>query len=300
MTSEVKTSLVAGNTKAATFRARCFLLTFNKIDKAPEIIIHFKNLKMCDYGVASLEKAPTTGHEHIHLYVHLNQMYKIPKKVLDSHVHIDICKGSPKQNIDYVKKEGDIIDEWGEEPKQGLKNSVKELKEINNPDDLDWKQYNTWKKIHEHDEIDVEDLHKDVKVYYIVGPSGIGKTEKMKQIIRDNKQIYGTKLSNAKYENGFWSGVGSNRNILVYDDFRDTHMKASEFINLIDYNTHTMNIKGGNVNNNYKLIIITSIQHPKNIYKNLDDEPRKQWLRRMDIIDMTPNYDDDEIDVEDL
>ena len=64
-------------------------------------------------------------------------------------------------------------------------------------------------------------------------------------------------------------------------------MKASEFINLIDYNKHNMNIKGSKVMNNYKLIIITSIIHPKNIYNNMPEETKEQWLRRIKIINMS-------------
>ena len=50
--------------------------------------------------------------------------------------------------------------------------------------------------------------------------------------------------------------------IALYDDFRDSHMKPSEFINFIDYNVHGLNIKNGEIQNNYKYIIITSVQDP--------------------------------------
>ena len=37
-------------------------------------------------------------------------------------------------------------------------------------------------------------------------------------------------------------------------------------------------------------IIITSVQNPKRIYGGMyDDEPRKQWLRRMSIIELSIN-----------
>ena len=163
---------------------------------------------------------------------------------------------------------------------------VSDLKNLESPDDLDWKQYSTWKRIHENDEISLDEFHKDIIVYYIYGPSGIGKTQKAIELIR---HVHGyTKFSNVKYENGFWLGTGSNRDIALYDDFRDSHMKASEFINFIDYNVHTMNMKGGGCKNNYKVIIITSVQNPKYIYANLSDEPRAQWMRRIQLIDLTP------------
>ena len=65
-------------------------------------------------------------------------------------------------------------------------------------------------------------------------------------------------------------------------------MKVKEFINFIDYNVHTMNIKGGHIKNNYHLIIITSINDPNTIYSNCIDneETSKQWLRRLTIIQL--------------
>ena len=58
-------------------------------------------------------------------------------------------------------------------------------------------------------------------------------------------------------------------------------MKPTELINFIDYNRHIMNVKGGSIRNNYKEIYITSLQNPEEIYKNIPEETKKQWLRRI-------------------
>lgn len=56
------------------------------------------------------ETAPTTGHEHIHIYCRFSQPKTIkPKNVFGA--HIEVCKGSPEQNIAYIKKDGNILDE---------------------------------------------------------------------------------------------------------------------------------------------------------------------------------------------
>ncbi len=302
MTAEVMTAQCLGNTNkhCANLRSRSFQFTINEIEKYNELLEIIKNLKSCDYYISCLEEAPTTGHKHIHLYTHFSSSYRINKKILDLGVHIEICKGSPQQNIDYIEKDGNILDEWGKRPKQGMR-TVGELKKITNPDDLNWNEYNTWSKIHTtiSNDIDIDDLHKEVKIYYIFGPSGIGKTEKSKQIVRDNKNKYGTKVNMVKYENGFWNGIGNSK-IAIYDEFRDSSMKPSEFINFIDYNKHPLNIKGGSTINNYELIIITSVQNPEYIYSNVGNEPRKQWLRRMEIIDMRPKEVENDIDIDDL
>lgn len=298
MTSEVLTSQVSGNTTPSTFRARSFLFTLNQIEKYETLKGLITKLKSCNYFLAAKEKAPTTGHEHIHIYAHFESNYKLNKKIMAVGAHIDICRGSPKQCIAYVKKDGDIIDELGEEPKQGQIHTVKDLKEIKNPDELYWNEYHTWNNIQSEisNDIEIDDWKKDVKVYYIQGPSGIGKTEKAKQIVRENKEKYGTKINQVKYVNNFWIGTGTAK-IAIYDDFRDNHMKPSEFINFIDYNKHTLNIKGAQKINDYELIIITSVQKLDEIYRNCTGEPRKQWERRIEVINMfDDNINENDID----
>jgi len=54
-----------------------------------------------------------------------------------------------------------------------------------------------------------------------------------------------------------------------------------------------MNIKNvGTYFNNYNIIIITTIQKLKNIYRNVfDDEPRIQWERRINYINLWDDKD---------
>ncbi len=299
MNTEVMNTQCSGNTKehCVNLRSRSFQFTINEIEKYKELIEIIKNLKSCDYYISCLEEAPTTGHKHIHLYTHFTNAYKINKKILDLGVHIEICKGSPQQNIDYIEKDGNILDEFGKRPKQGMR-TVGELKKITNPDDLNYNEYNTWTKIHNKmkSRLNINDVYKDIKVYYIFGPSGIGKSKKAIEIIKENQNKYGIEYNNVSYSNNFWIGVEDDCNIAIFDDFRDSNMKPNEFIRFIDYYKQIMNTKGGSIINNYKLIIITSIQNPEHIYMNVGNEPRKQWLRRMEIIDMRPKN----VEIEDL
>ena len=82
MTTQVLTTEETGNTKTVS-SSRSYQFTIHQLDKAPEIITHFKNLKSCDYGLAGFELCPTTQKPHIHLYVHLTKPYRLPKKILD-------------------------------------------------------------------------------------------------------------------------------------------------------------------------------------------------------------------------
>lgn len=289
MTALVTTAQVSGNTTPSTFRARTFLLTLNEVDKFDFLLSEIQKLKSCDYYIASKELAPTTGHEHIHMYIHFESSYKLNKKIINTGVHVDICRGSPKQCIDYVKKDGNVICEHGSQPHQG-KLTVDELRNMS-IDEVPAQLYNIKKKIDAENSIDVEidDWAKSIKVVYICGPSGIGKTELAKQYVREHKNQYGTKVNLVKHIGDFWHNVKSNGMIAIYDEFRDSHMKASEFINFIDYNKHSLNTKGGDCTNDYQLIIITSVQTPYEIYKGMNHEAREQWLRRMEIINLYPN-----------
>lgn len=146
------------------------------------------------------------------------------------------------------------------------------------------------KQIYEQNKkMDVDEWKKDVEVVFISGPSGCGKTEMAKEIIRENGGKY---FSEVKYDGKFWGGVTDGKGIAVYDDFRDSHMTASEFINFIDYNSHLMWIKGGSIRNNFNKIIITSVQKLENIYKNVADEPKQQWMRRIRYVNMWPDEED--------
>lgn len=242
--------------------------------------------------IACKEIAPNTGHEHIHIYCQFTSPKRLSLKKLCG-CHVEICRGSPQSNVDYIKKDGNIIFEQGELRHTGAK-SIKDVKELSKTEreELDVRYYNIVEKINgnEQDDIDIDTWHKDVKVIYIYGKSGSGKSLKAYELAKE----YGyQKVNIVKYVNGFWMGVGDSK-LAIYDEFRPSHMTASEFLNFIDYNIHILNIKGGKKQNLYEIIIITSIFHPREIYSNLSEEDKTQWLRRITILEITP-YEDPNI-----
>ena len=280
-------------------KKRDFQLTINNIETYEKTLEYLLNLKSLSYLIACEELAPTTNKKHIHIYTHFNNTISLSIKKCNK-AHIEACKGSPKQNIDYIRKNGNIIYEYGEEPKQGNKNYNYEiLKTTSEKDILNNEELNNFekcavlklKKIADNEPMKAADFlsswskFDDIKVFYICGESGSGKSQMAKEIIKNYvEKNPEANIDLIKYDNGFYNGATGKSEIGFYDEFRDSHMKASEFINLIDYNKHIMNIKGAKVMNNYKLIIITSLFHPKKIYCNMTEEAREQWLRRIKII----------------
>jgi hypothetical protein len=277
--------------KKISRKARRFQLTLNQVGKWPELLDYLKSLKTLGYLLACKEVAPATGHEHIHCYVQFESPIALSLKKAQG-AHIETCNGTPQANIDYIKKDGNIICELGNLKKQG-RYSIKEVlsMKVDERDELPFVYYDKVKSLKstESNIMDAEDYYKNVTVYYLYGESGAGKTqmaiEKIKELNKEGL-IKSTKFNEIKYCNGFWIGVDANSicDVALYDDFRDGHMYPSEFINFIDYNTHNMNIKNGFVKNTFKYIFITSIQSPEELYAKsttVNEEPKKQWLRRI-------------------
>lgn len=288
MATEVMTTEASGNTKAEAskrIQARAFQFTLNEVEKYEALKNDLLSLKTCDYLLSAEEEAPTTGHKHIHIYVHFNKPYKLSKKIMSHKAHIEICKGSPKQNINYIIKDGHILDEIGEKPTQGIK-SVKELKEAN-IEDIDPHLYNIKCKIDDKakeeeqfmnmlEEIEKDEL-KAPEIIYICGDSGKGKTYKAYKIALskfDKKDI--GKLT---IENNFIQITNDKAKCYVIEEFRSSQIKAASFLQLTDKYGYTCNIKGSFKSIRPECIIIASIIKPEELYQN--EEINKQFTRRI-------------------
>lgn len=280
------------------FTGKNFILTLNEVtlEFYTDIKEYLTNLKNFEYFLCCEHIGQ--DNKHYHVFVQYNNTKRLSTKKLHG-AHIEKCFGSAQQNIAYVKAEDEkhqssgitsiLIDEKGTPRLKGGNFNVGNLKDFDSPDELPAVLYNTWKKIKKDSTVvRAKDYRKNIKVYWIQGPSGIGKTNKAIDIATEFEDVYGCGTDFIKFINGFYLGTTLNARVAIYDDFRDSHMKPSEFINLIDYNKHWMNIKGDSVLNEYLLIIITSIQKLNRIYGNVPEEPRRQWERRIEIIDLYP------------
>lgn len=260
-------------------KARAFQLTINDVDVAGDVFNYLRGLQK-NYMIACREKAPSTGHEHIHVYVQFPTPHALSQKKVGG-AHIEVCRGSPEQNIAYIKKEGDVIVEEGT-PRLCYVPSIKEAKAMDSNvlQGLGLNFYNVVQKIEAEKKkaISPADYYKKVEVYWIWGESGAGKT---RYAVNDMLKKGIEKFNEVKMVGEFWHGVQEDCEVALYDDWRDNHMKPTELINFIDYNRHIMNIKGGSVRNNYKTIYITSLQSPEQIYTKVPEETQKQWLRRI-------------------
>lgn len=267
-------------------KARRFQLTLNQPENYDSVRSYLTSLKVFRYLISCKEEAPTTGHKHIHIYVVFTDSRKLSVQALRG-AHVEVCHGSHQQNKDYILK-GTIIEELGKEPRQGAlsRYTVGELRKITDPNDLPSHYLKQWRESKAFNVAltKAECYKPKVDVLYFVGPSAAGKSKAVYDHLAEDE-----KFDRVKHVNGFWINVSQDPSVTTawYDDFRDSDMKPSEFINFIDYYANPMNMKGGYVLNHYTKIFITSVQHPSDLYAGMRlEEPRKQWMRRMEIIEM--------------
>lgn len=282
MGTEVMGTEPPGNTKR-----RRFQLTLNEVAKWELLLGYIEGLKAFQYGIACRELAPTTNHEHIHFYVCFNKAVRLAVSKLQG-AHVEVCRGDHKSNKDYILKEGNIIYEHGEEPHQGKSLSAKQLMNMTPVEivEADPRNHNAYLRARDHlvnGSIKLSEWSKKIDVYYITGPSGSGKSTLAGEILIELGYEDADLVS---FDNGFWSGITGNCECCIFEEFRDSIMKPSEFIKFIEYRIQRINIKGGSTLNRYKTIILTSVQHPDDIYPNVEGEPRAQWLRRLKIVDL--------------
>lgn len=282
MGSEVMGSEPPGNTKH-----RRFQLTLNEPAKWDKLLSYIEGLKAFRYGIACHELAPTTGHEHIHFYVCFDKQVRLAISKLQG-AHVEICRGDHKSNKDYIMKGGDIIYEHGDEPHQGKSLTASQLKKMTPAEiiEADPRNHNAYLKARDHlvnGSVKLSEWSKKVKIFYITGPSGSGKSTLASEILIE---LGYDEVDLVSFDNGFWNGVTGNCECCIFEEFRDSLMKPSEFIKFIDYRIQRINVKGGTTLNRYKTIVLTSVQHPNDIYPNIEGEPRTQWLRRLKIVDL--------------
>lgn len=303
--SKNKVAVAPGNTipapcdkKEYSVRARRIQITNHDTENINEILKYFlnKRKKSLQYLIASEEECPTTGKKHNHIFICFNTSSTIKSNKIFN-AHIETCKGSVKDNINYITKtekyseqniNTTIIAEYGTPPRDS-KMTAAEIKEIKTTEelyDINPHLFNINLKLQQIQKRnmkleDFEGTYKpDIQIVYIDGPSGSGKTKRAREIIKE--QYKEDDIINSIQFNGqFYQGVTEEGTIYLYDEFRDNHMKLDEFIKLIDYNKHILNVKGGEVQNNSRLIIITSIKPLSLLYDQARESIKMQFKRRI-------------------
>lgn len=170
-------------------RARRFQFTLYDFDKygllsdAIKAKVNFKALISCK------ETAPTTGHVHAHIYAMFTEPVRW-RQICGEHV--EVCRGSHRKNIEYICKNGDIIEKCNLDQARDTKLTAGELMMMSYDDvkQLSPGLLKTWRAIRylEAPLTKVTSYKPNIKVYYIWGNSGAGKTKYVFDHLPDNQE----------------------------------------------------------------------------------------------------------------
>lgn len=123
---------------------------------------------------------------------------------------------------------------------------------------------------------------RNLEVVYFTGNSGSGKTTAAKYFAEKLNYDYFISGSGDDIFDGY-----DKEECIILDDFRAGTMRFMETLKMLDNNTNS-SVKSRYVNkdlSNCKLIIITSISKPSELYHKLSDtenqEPAEQFYRRL-------------------
>lgn len=284
---------------------RTFFITiqksnFKNCEKIIDYLTHYKNFR---YLIMTEHDGPTNVHRHVYVQyskptdLHSKQLFysNLKEHFRTARENIEYCLCKDKKHIEEGVK-GTLIKEIGT-PVHNGGNRIKDVKKMTDKelDNLPIQYYRIASEIKKKRsyKIKISDCHKKLLVIYLYGPSKIGKS---KIGINIMTHLGYTEYNDLKFANDFYTGTDGEDDCkcALYDDFRDSEMKPNEFIRLIDYNKHTMNIKGGSKLNEYELLIITSVQDPNELWQCSSShyEAKKQWLRRINLI----NFYEDEFE----
>lgn len=121
---------------------------------------------------------------------------------------------------------------------------------------------------------------KNMKVIYICGKSGSGKTTVAKWLAEQYGYSYCISAAGRHMMDSY-----RGQDCLILDDFRSSDMKFNDLLKLLDNNTSSeMDARYNNKNMAFcKLLIITSIHKPNELYSKvmLENEPLEQFIRRL-------------------
>lgn len=210
------------------------------------------------YIIIGEETCPETKKVHWQGFIHFANARSFSSVQKEFHPrHIELCKGSVKQNITYCSKDNNIILEDGECPNQGKRSDLVEvcdkIKEgiplaqiIGENTPVCVKYLKNLKEIHEILNPQPKRNWK-TKVIVLWGEAETGKT----------RTAIEAGAVSIKWTGQFMNNY-NNQDIVLWDDFDCTRMDRDLFCELTDRYPATINVKYGIKEWNPKTIYITS------------------------------------------
>lgn len=216
------------------------------------------------------ELCPKTNRLHwqgaCQFHVGSRRTYKSICKLLGAD-HVERCKGTYEQNIDYVSKEETKVGpvtQHGDWTSQGKRNDLTSIPGYKYLRDIPCDLYIKYSRgIKEYRSIHGEKRDWKTEVWILWGKPGSGKSKLM------------PKTAYWKAHNKWWDGYDGEEEI-VFDDWNDKIFTREEMLRICDRYPLILEVKGSCINFLAKYIYITSNTNPLEWYNG--DEA---WKRRI-------------------
>lgn len=248
-----------------SWKARRFLITLNEVEAWDRLKAYLIS-RPYQYIVAAYEEAPTTLHEHMHIFIIYKKATELAKSKMEG-AHVDIVRGTNEQARDYTKKEDHIIFEDGECPEDRKTTTEKKGLSIKDVEDTPWEELKLQRAsaFRYFRDIKSEQINerarerrcfKPIEFYWFHGPTGTGKS----------RAAFEEGAYPVIYNNGFFSDWGENR-ILVIEETRG-EIPYAKLLQLADgyHGYYAFNIKGGQRILDIDKLIVTSPLRPEECY----------------------------------
>lgn len=232
-----------------------------------------------DYIIIGKEIGKKNKIPHLQGYVFMRNKltFKQVKECLPRG-NIRIAKGKPYENRDYCSKDGDFIED-GVCPVQGKRNDLDRVRNILSEsgriaDVVTSASSLTQLKFAE-TAIKYIEKKRNWKpfVIWIYGPSGAGKTREAYEFLGEN--CYRKTNSTGQW----WDGYDAHEDVLL-DDLKADTLHYSTLLELLDRYECRVQFKGGSRQFLARRIVVTSIEHPDDLYRRESSE----LMRRIDVI----------------
>lgn len=269
-------------------RARAFCFTINNWTE-DDLIQCLECIDNCVYAIIGFEEGSQEHTPHIQGYGYWKNARTI--KTISKEMpraHIEIAKGTAKQNREYCMKQGDF-NEWGILPEQGKRNDLIDFKDaiLNNTNEMDIINNHTeclarYDRFYRRCRNKVlEQRAKEMiqpEIIVITGTPGSGKTRH----IYDNEdinEVYKAEVGDGSSGSIWWDNYDGEEIILI-DDFHN-NFKLDYMLRLLDRYPMKLNVKGGYTWKCAKKIYITSNIEPSKWYPNCPDIHKQALMRRI-------------------
>ncbi len=257
-----------------------------------EFFEYCKGLKDLKYVVFQREKGDKKETEHLQIYLEFNvgKRFDYVKKLFPK-AHIEERKGSKTQARKYCMKEdtrlGQVY-EYGEFVESGERSDLTDAFAMIQDGATDFEIYTAYPNLircpnllNTYRQRYLEETYRkqfrDVKVYYISGASGIGKSRYV-----SDKHGYDKIYRVTQYDKNYFDDYQGEK-IIVFDEFR-SQIKISEFLNYIDGHPCYLPCRFSNKIACYDTVYILSNWQLESQYNDVqinDKTTYKAFLRRI-------------------